>query len=232
MIVHSAKHYFEAKFPQLEEGEEEIFFDHPTEAIKCNQLGILYFDESVYALYDKAGASVMRKIETATTPRIMLGSKPRIIWECYMGRIYMNPHFVYINGNPLDTRFDNMKLVTDLPRKEWEIYQKTKRAFIQNSVLHLLGLEQRMDKLGVDKIQLYEFLMLPNWLLAARGRKDMAPKVYVRNPFTRVRTTPEEADIVEKLYRQGLTLYAIMKRMNWTTNQRIKKIIKDRGLSR
>lgn len=216
----------------LEDDEEEVFFQHPVYEIKCNQLGVLYYDEEVYASYDKGGSSVVRKIETATTPRIVLGTKQRVIWECYMGRIFISPHFVYVNGNPLDTRFDNMKIVTDLPRKEWAKYQETKRKFIKASVLHLLEMEVRMQKMGLTKEELHSFLLLPNWLVAARGRQDLPPKQYSRNPFTRVRTTPEEADLVEKLFHEGLTLYAIMKRMGWTTTQRIKKVIKDRSLVR
>ena len=234
MIIREAKHIFEALFPMLEDHEEEIFFQHPTEAIKCNQIGILYYDENVYAVYDKpaTGSSVVRKIETATTPRIVLGTKQRVIWECYTGKITLSPHFVYKNGNPLDLRFENMAVTSELPRKEWEQYQRVRRAFVQKSVEHLLKLESRAEKMGMDRYELYSFLILPNWLVAARAKLDSAPKKYTRLDATRIRTTEEQADEVERMYNEGMTMYAIIKVMGWTTNQRVKKVVKDRGLSR
>ena len=42
MIVHPARHIFEAKFPSLEDHEEEIFYQHPVHDIKVNQLGVIY----------------------------------------------------------------------------------------------------------------------------------------------------------------------------------------------
>jgi len=232
MLVYPARHLFEAKFPQLEDHEEEVFFQHPVHAIKCNQIGILYFDENIYTFYEKSGFSVVRKIETATTPRVTLGTKQRVIWECYMGRIVVSPHFLYANGNPLDLRFDNMKVVTDLPRKEWAVYQETRRKFIKASVDHLMKLEVRMEKMGMSKDELYTFLLLPNWLMAARQKLDGPAKKYFRLDGTRIRTTPEQADEVERMYKEGMTMYAIIKVMGWTTNQRVKKVVKDRGLSR
>jgi hypothetical protein len=44
--------------------------------------------------------------------------------------------------------------------------------------------------------------------------------------------TPAEIEEVVKLYNMGLTFYAIIDRMGWTSTSRIKKIAKDYGLSR
>lgn len=228
MIVHPAEHLFQAKFPTLEPHEEEVFFHHPEEEIYCNQLGVLYFEPGTYVIYEKNDSSMVRRIGTKKTS----GSKMRIIWECYTGQKTTNPHFLYVNGNPLDTRFENLRKTSELSKTEWEILQKTKKRFIQKSVDYLLKLEARADKIGMDKEGLYKILMLPYWLISARIKNTTPPVRTTRFVNTKCWTTPEEADEVEKLYHQGLTYYAIVKIMGWRSTNRVKKVIRDRKLVR
>ena len=228
MIVHPAKHLFEAKFPSLEDHEEEIFYQHPIHDIKCNQLGTLYYEEGKFAVYDKGDTSVVRDQIT----RKNCGSKLRVIWECYTGKITLSPHFLFDNANPLDTRKENLILSRQISDKERQLYLKKKKKFVHATVDHLMKIEARMEKMGVDKDTLYEMLQLPYWAITARKRKEEGLPMIVKTGGYHGKTTREEADEVEKLYLQGLSLYAIIKRMDWTSASRVKKVVRDRGLTR
>jgi hypothetical protein len=231
MIVHPSRHWFEAKFPSLEDHEEEIFFPHPVYDIKVNQLGVIYCDNDKYGIYDKVDTSMVR--EQAT--RRSLGTKTRIIWECYTGVLVFTPHFFYVNGNPLDTRFENMVLSGPVSAKDRQPYLRTRARFIQASVEHLIKLEDRMEKVGVDREQLYDMLLLPQWLKGARAKYLPPRPKHQKNTSlgtSKPRSTEEEIAEVIKLYNMGLTFYAIIDRMGWTSTSRIKKIAKDYGLTR
>jgi hypothetical protein len=232
MIVYKANHWFDAMFPALEDGEEEIFYQHPEHDIKVNQLGVIYCDNDVFGIYDKIDTSMVRHQIT----RKSVGTKTRIIWECYTGEILYTPHFFFVNGNAMDTRKENMVLSGPLSAKERAPYLRTKNRFTQASVEHLMKIEDRMEKVGVDKEQLYELLLLPQWLKSAR-KKYLPPKPpkqqrkYSRGT-PKTRTTPEEIEEVIKLFNMGLTFYAIIDRMGWKSTSRIKKIAKDYNLVR
>jgi hypothetical protein len=141
-----------------------------------------------------------------------------------------------VNGNPLDTRFENMVLSGPLSTKERAPYLRTKNRFTQASVEHLMKAEGRMEKVGVDKDQLYELLLLPQWLKSAR-KKYLPPKPPKQQKkyskgTPKTRSTPEEIAEVIKLYNMGLTFYAIIDRFGWSSTSRIKKIVQDRKLVR
>jgi hypothetical protein len=216
----------------LEDHEEEIFYHHPKHDIKVNQLGVIYCDNDKYGIYDKVDTSMVREQIT----RNSVGTKNRIIWECYTGEIVNTPHFFFVNANPLDTRFENMVLSGPLSVKERAPYLRTKNRFTQASVEHLMKIEARMERVGVDKDQLYDLLLLPQWLRSARV-KYLPPKPPKQQKkysggTPKTRTTPEEIEEVIKLFHMGLTFYAIIDRMGWTSTSRIKKIAKDYNLVR
>ena len=232
MIVHPARHLFEAKYPTLEHHEQEHFYQHPIYDIKVNQLGVIYYNESIFSIYDKRGTSVVRDLKTGKG----LGNKTKIIWECYTGETFHAPHFFFANGNPLDTRRENLVLCAPLSATARQPYIRIKRAFAQASIEHLLKLETRMAAVGIGKTELHELLLLPQWLKAARERyvPPTAPKHQrlTSKGVAKPRTTEEEADEIERLFHMVLTFYAIIDRMGWTSTSRIKKIAKDHGLVR
>ena len=231
MIVHPARHLFEAKFPSLEDHEEEVFYQHPVHDIKVNQLGVIYCDESILAIYERRGTSMVRDLKTGKS----FGTKTKIIWECYTGEIVHSPHFFYANGNPMDLRGENLIMSGPLSDKARQPYLRIKRGFVQASVEHLVGLETRMAAVGIDKTELYEMLLLPRWLVGVRERYvPPAPKQQrvTSRGTPKPRTTEEEVAEVIRLYNQGQTFYAIIDRMGWTSTSRIKKIAKDHGLVR
>jgi len=114
-------------------------------------------------------------------------------------------------------------------------YLRTKARFIQASVEHLIKLEDRMEKVGVDREQLYDMLLLPQWLKGARAKYLPPRPKHPKNTslgVTKPRSTEEEIQEVIRLFNQGQTYYAIIDRMGWTSTSRIKKIAKDYGLTR
>jgi hypothetical protein len=134
----------------------------------------------------------------------------------------------------MDTRKENLLVSSKIPNKEREPYLARKSRFIKESVEHLIKIEQRMERVGVDKKQVYEILQLPYWLEAAR--KKYKP-THVRLPrsgskVAKPRTTEAEADEIERLFHMGLTFYAIIDRFGWTSTSRVKKVVKDRKLVR
>jgi hypothetical protein len=231
MIVHPARHLFEAKFPTLEDHEEEVFYQHPVHDIKCNQLGVIYCDEGTFGVYDKRGTSMVRVTKTSNS----VGTKPKVVWECYTGETVFSPHFFFANANPLDLRRENLVMSGPLSAKEREPYIRIKRQFVQASVEHLVGLEARMEVQGIDRKQLYEMLLLPHWLTGARERYvPPTPKQQraTSRGVSKPRTTQEEGDEIERLFHMGLTFYAIIDRFGWSSTSRIKKIVQDRKLVR
>jgi hypothetical protein len=231
LIVYPAKHLFEAKFPSLEDHEEEIFYQHPVHDIKVNQLGVIYSDDGTFGIYDKRGTSMVRLLKTTNS----VGTKCKVVWECYTGEIVHSPHFFFANGNPLDLRRENLVMSGPLNNREREPYIRIKNRFIKASVEHLIKIETRMEAVGIDKTELYEMLLLPHWLIGARERYVApAPKQQrvTSRGVPKPRTTQEEADEIERLFHMGLTFYAIIDRFGWSSTSRIKKIVQDRKLVR
>lgn len=166
------KHLFECVYPVLPEHEEEIFFQHPTEAIKCNQLGVLYYDEERYVTYDLRSGSIVREHAAwnGVKPRL-IGSKPKVVWECYHNEKLGNGiHFFYVNSNPLDWTVENLLIQNRLDAKSRLEAGKSKSLFIKNSVEHLIKLEVKFKEKGIEKKELHQALQLPTWLSGARSR--------------------------------------------------------------
>ena len=168
MIVHPAKHFFESKFPTLEDHEEEIFFHHPLYNIKCNQIGVLYYDEEVFVLYQNCKGNTIKNKEISKT----IGSKTKVAWECYHGEILAGTHFLYVNGNVLDARKENLMAPSKLSKQELAKLSKVKKNYCLASAIYLKKIESRMEKVGIGKEELYDLLVLPNWLKMMRKKLD------------------------------------------------------------
>lgn len=172
MIKGEPKHWFECMFPVLEDHEEEIFFPHPVEDIKCNQLGILYFDPDRYVCYELRSGSVVREHAIWNGKKVrVVGSKLKVIWECYHHqKLEMGVHFTFLNGNPLDLTLENLMALNKMDPTTKQKAARVKTIFTKNSVDRLLKLEIKYEKKGIGKEQLHEILQLPNWLSCARKR--------------------------------------------------------------
>jgi hypothetical protein len=100
--------YFELILPTLEADEEEVWFTHPFENIKCNQLGILDFDDQEYLMVDLPTKSCyLRKRNHEGKFVISIGTKSNVVWECYHQKKYKT-RILHTNHNEKDYTFDNL----------------------------------------------------------------------------------------------------------------------------
>lgn len=228
MIVPNPKHLFEATSPVLEDHESEIHYQHPTEDIYCNQLGIVFYNEEKYRLLvSNAGIAVK------TRENVNVGSKNRIVWECYRNQIYSgagSPHYFHMNGNVYDFTPDNLKISTELTTRERAAASAARSAFIKESVKYLKALEKKFEKRGIEIHNLYETLNLPTWLINARKRTmdpslENKPKMAFKG--NRCRTTVEDLDIVLSMHQRNYTYKEIADFMNWPSKSRVGKIVRD-----
>ena len=176
MIIYPAKNLFQAKFPTLEDHEEEIFYQHPTEDIKCNQLGVLYYDEDRYSTYPTASGATVREHQKFNKEGARsVGSKIKIIWECYHQEILgIGAHCLFLNANPLDRTKENILMISKIDPATKKEASRAKAKFISNTVDHLITLERKFEKEGISNQQLHKLLQIPNWLTCAR-RKYKGP---------------------------------------------------------
>lgn len=170
MIQFPCTSLFDAKIPVLEADEEEVFFPHPKwEGIKCNQLGVVYFDEERYS---SIGLFPNITYRTLKSPHIVLGTKEVVVYECYYGGDFKRRQFYHVNGNLYDFTPDNLIPTNDYKHPRHEEAKENKKAFIKRTMEHLVRLEQRFSKEGIEKEDVYNLLMLPLWIRNAR-------KIYV-----------------------------------------------------
>lgn len=239
MIQFPCTNYFDAKFPILEDGEEEVFYQHPLFDIKCNQLGALYLNEDkYYAVYAAAGTYIRSKLDDGNLKfHDNLGTKQKIVWECYNGiRLRTGKHFHQINSNPLDFSLNNIIPTGSQDRKLVESITATRKKFIRKSVERLLELEDKYEKRGMQKEDLYQILHLPPWLIVERNKWDplgTKPKVkrgdYVGKAS---KVTPEEEQRIIHYFDQDLTYGEIMLRMGYKSKTPIRRILYKWGRSR
>ena len=173
------KHWFECMYPVLKDKEKEIFYQHPLEDIKCNQLGVLYYNEERYTTYDLRSGSVVREHYAWNGVKAkIIGTKLKIIWECYHNNnLASGSQFLFTNGNPLDLTMENVLAINRIDEATKKEVTKIKARFIQNSVEHLIKLEAKYEKRGIEQKQLHDLLQIPNWLVGARKRyKGAIPK--------------------------------------------------------
>jgi len=174
MIVHPAKHFFEAKLPELEDGEEEIFFRHPKWPLKVNQIGIIFFDNEDEVIYGPDNNFRIRnRGKEKHSAYYGIGPKPRVCYECYHNVLCEGKHTYFIDGNPLNCSIENIMLAGAPPAKwldpeGYALYVKVIRAnkiFAQNTLDYMETMDQRTIRKGGDPDHYWQlFGELPNWL--------------------------------------------------------------------
>lgn len=239
MIQFPTTNLFDAKLPIFEDGEEEIFYQHPEFDIKCNQLGALYLDEDVYyVVYSRYGIYVRsRENQNGKIKfRDNLGMKQKIVWECYAGRrLNSGKQFYHVNGNVLDFSYGNLAPAASSDPKAAAAMVGKKKRFIQTSVDRLLELELKYQERGIPKDELHELLQLPQWLISAREKKiSPPPKRIKRGDYVgkASKVTPEEEALIVHLFDQGLTYGEIMLRVKFKSKSPIRRVIYKSGRGR
>lgn len=162
MIFYETTNFFDAKYPTLEDHEEEILYQHPEYDIKCNQLGVLDFGED-----NKYGFTSREqyKIKAPGTKGFkMLGHKERIVMECYTGFSHKGKIIYFIDGNPLNHTFKNLICISRKGPEYRELYNKN-RDFIDRSVQHMNSREPFIVKRGIEPEDYWTAMALPEWLM-------------------------------------------------------------------
>jgi hypothetical protein len=157
MIVYPCTNFFDCKFSQLEDQEEEIIFTHPfLPGIQCNQVGTLYFDEDMYTIYYNFGICTLRRANNE-----FRRSKIKIVWECYHGRETKDLiHFMDLNIYNF-TR-ENLKPVKDMSEWEYDKRLSKRKKFIQKSAERLDRIQRRHPDFSPEEI--FDRLELPVWI--------------------------------------------------------------------
>lgn len=224
--------YFNALSPVLESHETEEFFPHPKlPGIKCNQLGALYIDETLYVIQH-----YRRGIGLEDLDGYALGTKSRIVWECYRGYSYpekRSPNFWYLNGNVNDFTKQNLFLTSEMTLDEERLAVKNRNSFVAKSVERLIKLEEKYLPSGLDIDSLYQILFVPSWLSHARKRTageqaDKIPITYTGRTATEI--SDQDVEKVVRLYKKGWGKMAIAKEMGWRSKCKVNRILKENSI--
>ena len=183
MIFHTSNHLFEARCPELEPDEEEIFFRHPTIPCSVNQLGITYFDDRVETSWSKAEGKWNLKFyeDGKKRERVVIGVK--LVYEAYhqidLGKGY---RVIQKNGNPLDKTIENLEaLGSGIKIPRWSQAGEFKYATVDYMISKTPSLKKRdinlKDYWSLAGVPLTWILIYFNHLanphLAQRSRKSL-----------------------------------------------------------
>lgn len=146
MIIPEPKHLFEDCLPKLEEGEEEIFYQHPEYDIKCNQIGILYPGESLTyfsysVLSDKCNLNDLKSYKTSC-PRL------KLIAQCFAGDQKISHRTVPLDGNPYNTTAPNLIYPKVLDKTAKSNYQR----FKERTVAYMMQKDKKLLAKGLSPI--------------------------------------------------------------------------------
>lgn len=167
MISSNPETYFQCVLPFLEANEEEIWFQHPTEAIKCNQLGLLVFSEDDYFIVDLPHKSCyLRKRNPAGKFLLSIGTKANLVWECYH-QTQAPSRILHLNYNELDFTPSNLFSTAEEATYQKALRNKKKRVWERASAQVLVKKESLMATKGLDKDTYRALMGLPSWLTSA-----------------------------------------------------------------
>ena len=167
MITVDPNTYFDCVLPRLEDDEEEVWFSHPTEAIKCNQLGALDFNEEDYSIIDLPHKSCyLRRRDSRGKFLISIGTKANLVWECYHQRSAPG-RILHLNHNELDYTFENLFSTEGESPYNKLLRNKEKQEWVKDSARVLVRKEAAAAAKGLDKDTYRAFMRFPAWLIKA-----------------------------------------------------------------
>lgn len=247
MIVYNANHWFEALRPKLEPKEKEIFYQHPTLPLKVNQIGVIYFEDEdaiFEGLRGQAYRIRMKKNGSKHWSYVSTGSKARVCYECYHGKIYSGKHFMFVDGNPLNYTKENL-IPTLAPIKSkdpegyalYSIAAKATKRFARASVDWMLDKEEWVIKKGGSVIHYWElFGELPTWLTIARLKKGGFPTgLFEYKPkagYYRNKIPQQEKDQLTALFHSGMTAKEIAEQMGYAGAKKVQGMLRNLHLTR
>lgn len=225
--LETQSHYFDHKISVLEEWEEEQLFRHPWMPISCNQAGTLYFDEDLKE-ENWVKQTEEWQIKDSKGIRDKRG-RLRIVHECFTGEKQTIRNFRTLDGNPYNTRYENVVYSPEMSKEAELNFVK----FVSASVQHMVKREEWLTKRGINPVYYWSFFGLPNWLKKAYGSKIYRPAANKAEPkITKQRERNFDAPLSQKviemdersrMVRQrlagGITISSLAKELNMSRLQ-------------
>ncbi len=148
MIIHKCTSLQDARLPQLEEDEEEVYFRHPIHPLKVNQLGAMYFDEGYNEMEHSQSGGYLYTPGINGQKISYIGAKPKIVWECYTGESDVKHKFWFADGNQLNLTKAN--LIPKFPGDKNKELQEIEDVFIIKTMQWMEKCEKWCDRKGID----------------------------------------------------------------------------------
>lgn len=132
------ENYFDAKLP--EKIHDNIKYYHPKyKGLWCDSNGVIYWDESIYRVFNKPLKPSLRNVFKGWSTRIIrldgafsVGlNTTRVCYECFHG-VICTGNIIFANLNVLDYRKEN--LIKTPTGKESYTYRTRKKEFLANSI--------------------------------------------------------------------------------------------------
>ena len=150
-------HYFNY-LPKIE-GEEKRY-RHPTFPLECNQWGIVFPDEGWDLVQNGVGSLLARQTKK-NGKKILVGSRHRIVWECYTQLSAKGTTILHQDGNFLNFSIENLISTLQLtPKENRKIYDR-KKEFIVRSMKHMLKKDSILFEKGLDPCLYWELVQVP-----------------------------------------------------------------------
>lgn len=148
MIIFPCTSLYDAKFPQLEDNEEEIFYRHPFHPLKVNQLGIIYFDDdAVYSEHATSGGYAYWV--NSLKKYFYTGMKIKCIWECYHNQILTkHTRFKLLDANPFNLTKENIVTKDSIVNTRTVI--KKEDSFIAKTIQWMENREDWCQRKGIE----------------------------------------------------------------------------------
>ena len=177
MIIHPAKHWFEILLPELEPGEKEVFYRHPTLPLRINHIGVIYFDDEENIL-DGIKGQVYRIRKQDKKGYLSIGTRARVCYESYHGVLYPGKHFLHVDGNTANCTIENLipavppsRTLDPIGHALYQEADKARKRFVARSLQYIKDKDEWVKSRGGDPAHYWElFGQLPSWLETARKK--------------------------------------------------------------
>jgi len=215
-------HYFNYLPPTIPEGEEEIFYRHPTLPFCINQLGAIYEDEDYSVNYVKDDD--IRIYCLSTNKSIATARRGKLALECYTNQILDKERtsIVYLDGNSLNNSFANVKLKDDLTIRQIKEAKDNKDRFKELSLNHLKELEKKLLQKGIDSNRYFKFMKLPSWMgVKIHKAVEFTAGVVLSDKLPNAKNYQRMLEIV-RMYEDGITQNAIMEHFGFSSRNQVR----------
>jgi len=216
MIYFPCTHLFDAMCPQLEDHEIDIWYQHPLYDLSCNTLGIIDFGDSL-AWTSSPENIWIRPIDGKE--RHSLGSREKIVMECYTATLLPNHQFFHIDNNPYNLTQENLVYFNYRSRDPGlRYYNKKLRDFLAKTVDYMNSRSAILINRGVKPQIYWEAMSLPSRVMSLWRKVNCGSgKKPVKNPRGYYKPNSASIKILEEVKAfkdQGYTQKAISKATN------------------